>query len=127
MPEIYFEVRWPSGETTDCYSPSSVVRDYLEDNQSLTVDDFVRISEKALSQASERVRDKYGYRCSNATDQRGAESRTSTDFDRLENAIDVDNNRKLGSKESSRYRQRTDTTSIPGWTPARRNRCPDSR
>lgn len=29
MPEMYFHVRWPDGETQRCYSPSTVVEDYL--------------------------------------------------------------------------------------------------
>lgn len=69
MPETFFKVRWPSGETSDCYSPSTVVREFFQAGQDLTVDDFVKVSREALSQASERVRIRYGYSCSSAMDQ----------------------------------------------------------
>ena len=69
MPETFFKVRWTSGETSDCYSPSTVVREFFQAGQELTVDNFVKVSGEALSQASERVRSKYGYACSSAMDQ----------------------------------------------------------
>lgn len=69
MPEIYFQVQWPDGEVTDCYSPSTVVRQYFHSGEVLSLAEFVARSREALGQASERVRAKYGFGCGQATQQ----------------------------------------------------------
>ena len=69
MPEMHFTVRWPDGAETRCYSPSLVVRDYLEVGRTYPVSDFIARSRTMLGIASERVRAKYGYACSAALDQ----------------------------------------------------------
>ncbi|MGB3620865.1 MSMEG_0570 family nitrogen starvation response protein [Ketobacter sp. MCCC 1A13808] len=69
MPERYFDVRWPDGVEQRCYSPSSVVDQFFTPEHSYDLSEFVRRSEQALTLASERVRDKYGYFCSAAADQ----------------------------------------------------------
>lgn len=71
MPEMYFQIRWPDGQEESCYSPSLVVGDFLTPGQSYPVADFVHRCDQALSQASERVQQKYGYFCSSAMDQLG--------------------------------------------------------
>ncbi|HEV7817406.1 MAG TPA: MSMEG_0570 family nitrogen starvation response protein [Janthinobacterium sp.] len=71
MPEMHFSVRWPDNSSSDCYSPSLVVKDYLEVGRSYALDDFVERSRTALHIGSERVREKYGYACSAALDQLG--------------------------------------------------------
>jgi uncharacterized repeat protein (TIGR04042 family) len=52
-----------------CYSPSLVVRDFLEVGRSYAVAEFMDKSRTLLNIASERVRAKYGYACSAALDQ----------------------------------------------------------
>ena len=69
MPEMYFQVRWPDGETQRCYSPSTVIADFLASGTSYPIADFVERSRRALGIASDRVRDKYGFACSAAADQ----------------------------------------------------------
>lgn len=69
MPEMHFRVRWPDDSTSDCYSPSSVIRDYFQAGQRYALPDFVDRSRTALNLASDRVRAKYGYACSSAMDQ----------------------------------------------------------
>jgi uncharacterized repeat protein (TIGR04042 family) len=69
MPEMHFSVRWPDNSSSDCYSPSLVVKDYLEVGRSYPLADFVERSRTALHIGSERVREKYGYACSSALDQ----------------------------------------------------------
>jgi uncharacterized repeat protein (TIGR04042 family) len=69
VPEMHFLVRWPDGEVVRCYSPSLVVRDYLEVGRAYDVGDFVERSRTMLHIAAERVKDKYGYYCSAAMDQ----------------------------------------------------------
>jgi uncharacterized repeat protein (TIGR04042 family) len=67
-----FTVRWPEGDEMQCYSPSRVVREFLEPGRSYAVADFMARSRRFLAIASERVRAKYGYACSAALDQLAA-------------------------------------------------------
>lgn len=69
MPERRFEIEWPDGFKEHCYSPSSTIENYLTVGEEYSVADFLALSEKALNEASERVRKKYGYACSSAMDQ----------------------------------------------------------
>ena len=64
-----FKVKWPDGRIDDCYSPSTVISDYLKEGKSYSVKDFVELSSEALNLASERVFKKYGFRCTSAEAQ----------------------------------------------------------
>jgi uncharacterized repeat protein (TIGR04042 family) len=66
---MHFHVRWPDGRETVCYSPSLVVKDYLDVGSSYALGDFVARMREALEIASERVRLKFGFACSRANDQ----------------------------------------------------------
>jgi uncharacterized repeat protein (TIGR04042 family) len=72
MPEMHFTVRWPDGHDERCYSPSLVVRDFLEVGKVYPVGEFVDRSRTMLHHASERVRQRYGFACSAALDQLAA-------------------------------------------------------
>ena len=72
MPEMLFHVRWPDATETACYSPSLVIRDFLEPGRSYPLEDFLQRSREALGIASERVRAKYGFPCSRAMGQLAA-------------------------------------------------------
>ena len=52
-----------------CYSPSLVVREYLEVGRGYALPDFMDRSRTMLNIGSERVRAKFGYACSAAMDQ----------------------------------------------------------
>lgn len=69
MPEMRFEVEWPDGTSELCYSPSSVIKEYMRPGAVHSLSDFVTLSEQALIQASDRVQQKYGFACSSAMDQ----------------------------------------------------------
>lgn len=69
MPVMHFHVRWPDGSETRCYSPSLVVQDFLIPGQGYGLHDFLQRTRQALGVASERVRAKYGFACSQAMDQ----------------------------------------------------------
>jgi putative flavoprotein involved in K+ transport len=66
---MHFRVKWPTGTEEDCYSPSYVIEEHLEEGKAYTVDDFVARVRAALTIASERVYAKYGFECSSALDQ----------------------------------------------------------
>ena len=69
MPEMRFEIEWPDGTRASCYSPSLVIKDYLEPGQHYKLDDFIERSRTALRIASDRVAQKYGMPCGRALGQ----------------------------------------------------------
>jgi uncharacterized repeat protein (TIGR04042 family) len=69
MPEMLFQIRWPDGTVEQCYSPSLVIRDHLAVGETYSVPEFLRRSRVALTIASDRVREKYGFACSRALGQ----------------------------------------------------------
>ena len=69
MPEMLFHVRWPDDSTQVCYSPSLVIKDHFAVGESYGLPDFLVRSRTALTIASERVRDKFGFACSRAIKQ----------------------------------------------------------
>lgn len=69
MPEVLFHIQWPDGETVECYSPSTVVREYFQPGMTMTVEEFTNRSSEALNRASDRVQAKFGFRCTSASGQ----------------------------------------------------------
>jgi uncharacterized repeat protein (TIGR04042 family) len=69
MPAVMFRVRWPDSTVSECYSPSTVIRDFLQAGEAYPLADFVQRTQSALTLASERVQAKYGFACSAAADQ----------------------------------------------------------
>jgi uncharacterized repeat protein (TIGR04042 family) len=69
MPETFFTLRWPDGSEERCYSPSSVISQYITPGQSYPIVEFQARARAALTQASERVAAKYGFACSSAMAQ----------------------------------------------------------
>jgi uncharacterized repeat protein (TIGR04042 family) len=66
MPEMRFAARWPSGAVVWYYSPSLVVHDYVAPGTAYAMDDFVERIRTAMTIASDRVEQKYGFVCSRA-------------------------------------------------------------
>lgn len=69
MPSVYFNVVWPDDSRSQCYSPSTVIKQYLVEGEAYEVQHFLTKVREGLGVASERVRAKYGYSCSAAADQ----------------------------------------------------------
>lgn len=69
MPEMRFDIRWPDGMPESCYSPSLVIKDYFSPGEAYPVADFLDRSRTALTIASDRVREKFGFACSIAAGQ----------------------------------------------------------
>jgi uncharacterized repeat protein (TIGR04042 family) len=69
MPEMRFIVRWPDGRRESCYSPSLVIQEFLREDETYQLADFLARSRQALSIASNRVKAKYGHACSLALGQ----------------------------------------------------------
>ncbi|AFW02730.1 hypothetical protein B932_3185 [Gluconobacter oxydans H24] len=64
-----FRVRWPDGKETDCYSPSLVIKDHFAAGQDYPIREFLEKADTALTEASDRVRARYGFPCSRALGQ----------------------------------------------------------
>ena len=69
MPVMHFQVRWPDASVIECYSPSTVIRDYLRPHTRYALDDFMALARAAYPRAAGRVRERFGYECSSAADQ----------------------------------------------------------
>jgi uncharacterized repeat protein (TIGR04042 family) len=66
---MHFIVRWPDGTEMRCYSPSTIVREYLEVGRSYPLGEFLERSRTMLRIGSERVKARYGYYCTGAMEQ----------------------------------------------------------
>jgi uncharacterized repeat protein (TIGR04042 family) len=69
MPSVSFNVQLPDGVEKLCYSPSTIVHEHFQAGEEMALSDFVQRSRVALAAASERVRQKFGFSCSSASDQ----------------------------------------------------------
>jgi uncharacterized repeat protein (TIGR04042 family) len=69
MPEVFLELRWPDGEASRFYSPSTVVYDFLKPGDRLTVAELEQKGLAALREASERVRARYGFACTRTDEE----------------------------------------------------------
>jgi uncharacterized repeat protein (TIGR04042 family) len=69
MPEVFLELRWPDGEASRFYSPSTVVYDYLKPGDRLTIAELEQKGLAALREASERVRARYGFACTRTDEE----------------------------------------------------------
>lgn len=72
MPETLFKVRWPDGGVETCYSPSTIIRSFLEVGRSYKPAEFLTATRDGLNAASDRVRMRYGSGCSRAMAQLAA-------------------------------------------------------
>ena len=80
MPEMHFTIEWPNGKQDRCYSPSYIIEEYLDLGAEYPLQEFLSRTRAALSLASERVRERYGYACSSALDQLAALEQASAEL-----------------------------------------------
>jgi uncharacterized repeat protein (TIGR04042 family) len=69
MPEVLLTLEWPDGQSSQLYSPSTVIYDFLRPGDSLPVGEFGERARSALVQASERVRARYGFACTRTDEE----------------------------------------------------------
>ncbi|MEM9366998.1 MAG: MSMEG_0570 family nitrogen starvation response protein [Planctomycetota bacterium] len=67
MPSVLLELRWPDETVTVHTSPSTIIQEYFQVDQSLPLDDFLAQAEAGFNHANERVKEKFGFFCSQAT------------------------------------------------------------
>jgi uncharacterized repeat protein (TIGR04042 family) len=81
MPELLLRLRWPDGAETVNYSPSSVIRNYFRAGDSYGLEEFLDRARNAMTAASARVQEVYGYPCSRAQATLAAIEAASTRFE----------------------------------------------
>lgn len=69
MPEMRFNIKWPDESCESCYSPSLIIKEYLDQGQTYPLTYFLELSRTALNIASDRVKARYGFPCSRAMAQ----------------------------------------------------------
>ena len=69
MPEVMLQLRWPDGEASQFYSPSTVVYEFLKSGETLTIAELEQRALSALQEASERVRARYGFACTRTDEE----------------------------------------------------------
>ena len=81
MPVTYVHIEWPDHKVDRVYSPSSVIKDYFKPGEDLLVDVFLAACTKGLNNASERVRQKFGYACTSGMAELQRISNLCQDYD----------------------------------------------
>jgi len=66
MPVTYIHIEWPDHTADRVVSPSRVIKKYFRPEEYLSIEMFSATCTKALDEASERVRQKFGYACTAA-------------------------------------------------------------
>lgn len=66
MPITYMNIEWPNKKDDQVYSPSSIIKTFFKPQEQLTVKQFKETCTQSLEEASERVRQKFGYACTSA-------------------------------------------------------------
>jgi uncharacterized repeat protein (TIGR04042 family) len=69
MPEVMLELCWPDGDISTFYSPSTVVYNYFQPGDTLTIAELEDKGLAALREASERVRLRYGFSCTRTDEE----------------------------------------------------------
>ncbi|KGK25471.1 MULTISPECIES: MSMEG_0570 family nitrogen starvation response protein [Pseudomonas] len=68
MPAVIIHLRWPDGDETTTYSPSTSIYQHLHAGSSYAMAEFLQRAETGLNAASERVKAVKGFYCSSAMD-----------------------------------------------------------
>jgi len=68
MPAVNFKVTWPDGDVITYYSPSTTIHKYIQ-KEAYSLENFKTRCDTALTAASERVYQRFGYYCSAASDE----------------------------------------------------------
>jgi len=81
MPEVMVDVQWPDGSQEWVYSPSTVVEDVFTAGTAYPLAEFVELSRTAMTEASRRVQERYGFPCSRAAATLAGIEGTAARFD----------------------------------------------
>jgi uncharacterized repeat protein (TIGR04042 family) len=68
MPAVNIRLRWPDGQESNAYSPSTTIFQHLAEGESYPLPELLRRAEEGLNAASERVKQVKGFYYSSAMD-----------------------------------------------------------
>lgn len=68
MPAVNIRLRWPDGQESNVYSPSTVIQQHLIQGDSYPLPELLERANAGLNAASERVKEVKGFYCSSAMD-----------------------------------------------------------
>ena len=71
------DIQWPDSSRQRLYSPSTIVEDVFAVGAAYPVAEFVELTRQAMTEASERVRARYGFPCARAAATLDAVERTA--------------------------------------------------
>jgi len=89
MPAVNIRLRWPDGQESNAYSPSTTIHEHLQAGKSYPMAEFLRRAETGLNNASERVRQVKGFYCSAAMDTLGSLRLSANKFTASEARVEV--------------------------------------
>ena len=81
MPEVWLDLEWPDGQQSRFYSPSTVVLEHLPPGSEFSVAELREAGLRALAEASERVRARYGFACTRTDEEAATLRRLSAQYD----------------------------------------------
>lgn len=61
MSELYMQIEWPDKRVDQVHSPSSIIKDFFKNGESLPLPVFENKVVEALHQASNKFRAKFGF------------------------------------------------------------------
>jgi len=71
MPAVNIRLRWPDGQESNSYSPSTTISEHLQEGRTYSMAEFLQRAEAGMNAASERVKQVKGFYCSSAMDSLG--------------------------------------------------------
>ena len=89
MPAVNVRLRWPDGQESNVYSPSTTIFKHLEEGQCYALAEFLRRADAGLNAASERVKQVKGFYCSSAMDSLSAIRLTARRFTDADASVEV--------------------------------------
>ena len=89
MPAVNIRLRWPDGQESNIYSPSTAIYEHLEAGRRYPLTEFLRRAEMGLNAASERVKQVKGFYCSSAMDSLGGLQQMAKGFEDQNTWIEV--------------------------------------
>ncbi|WP_447791259.1 MSMEG_0570 family nitrogen starvation response protein [Pseudomonas farris] len=89
MPAVNIRLRWPDGQESNAYSPSTTIYEHLEEGRTYVMAEFLRRAETGLNAASERVKQVKGFYCSSAMDSLGGLRLMARAFTDPESRVEV--------------------------------------
>lgn len=81
MPSVRMDVRWPDDSVTSHTSPSTIIKNYFKEEESFDLPKFVEQAEAGFEHANQRVKERFGFACSQAAGELNEIKRVAGNMD----------------------------------------------